>query len=108
MSIARQQQIRNIITELYNYEFPFVPEGEIIITESKETKNEIIDYFVKRLLFCDKIKPKINSFNDIDIDIDDAVKIQCSDSIRIEIFKDIKKSIFYKEIEEKYLYEINK
>ena len=42
------------------------------------------------------------------MDIDDAVKIQCSDRIRIEIFKDIKKNAFYKEIEEKYLYEINK
>ena len=106
MSTARQQQIRNIIIELYNNEFPHVPEGERFITESEETKNEIIDYFVKRLLFCDKIKPKINSFNDMDID--DAVKIQCSDRIRIEIFKDIKKNAFYKEIEEKYLYEINK
>ena len=48
MSTARQQQIRNIIIELYNNEFPHVPEGERFITESEETKNEIIDYFVKK------------------------------------------------------------
>ena len=108
MSVKRQQQIRNIITDLYDSEFPSVPQEEIFITESEETKDEIIDHYVKRLIFCDKIKPKIKSFNDMDIDMDTIVKIQCSDAIRREIYKDIKKSKFFKDIEEKYLYEINK
>ena len=41
MTVERQQQIRNIITELYNCEFPPVPYEERFITESEETKDEI-------------------------------------------------------------------
>jgi len=91
-SISRQLEIRNTIIKLYKCEFP---DDE----KRPNTKEEIIDYFVKRLMFCDKIKPKsipkplTNEF---------MALVTYSDTMRIEICKDILKHRFSKDIQKKY------
>jgi len=93
--------IRDNIIKLWNSEFPpEAKENRFMHIESEETKDEIIDYYVKRLKFCDKIKPKLTQISRLDIDT--MMRIWCSDKLRIELFKDIQKSKFNKDIQKKY------
>ena len=70
----------NIIQSLWEQEFNYCKEERY-----SNKKEEIINIFIKRLKFCDKYKPKIQTQMTPEI----AVKIQYMDRLRLQIIKDM-------------------
>ena len=73
-------KFHNIIQSLWEQEFNYCKEEQY--TNEKE---EIINIFIKRLKFCDKYKPKIQTQMTPEI----AVKIQYMDRLRLQIIEDM-------------------
>ena len=90
-------KIQKIINDLYITEFPLINKK---LQDTEENKEEIIDFFVKRFKFCDKIKPKYTNLNNLTQN--DIYKIQISDNMRLKLYDDCKESKFYKDIENTY------
>ena len=88
------------IQGLWDNEF-FVAPGEKRYLDIVEDKQEIINDFVNKLLFCDKYKPKVTSFKDMDTLA--VGKIQYMDRMRLLIYNDVKKTPYETEIEQKYV-----
>jgi len=67
-------------------------------------KQRIIDYYVKKTLVIDKLKPDITSFDNI---TSEQIRlIHLADDMRMKLYNEIKNHKYFKEIEQAYLIKI--
>ena len=86
----------------WNEKFPQVSEKERYTSD----KNEIINHYVDRFIFCDEYKPKILELKKLSQK--DITIMHIVDTVRKDIYKDVVKTHFATEINEKYLNVKNK